>query len=159
MVNDIKLGERFEGLAKKRRFAIGRGHGSGLGKTSGAGVKGQKAREGTGGTIRMIGGQQHIIHALPRRGFKGPLYKKDQRIRIVSLTRIGERIQAGSIKEGDVLDVCKLTELNLIDKNYKGKVKIVGDLDLKIKVDFTVNSISKGSKEILEKLGSKITLV
>ena len=140
---------------KRKKIRVGRGIGSGKGKTSGRGVKGQKSRSGV--AIKSFeGGQMPLYRRLPKRGFKSFTNKKN--IAIINLWRIQEII----IKQKDLfnnkINLANLQKSQLINKKYR-KLKLLGDGDIKQKLDIEVNSISKSAKEKIEKLGGKITLI
>ena len=138
-----------------KKIRVGRGIGSGKGKTSGRGHKGQKSRSGV--AIKSFeGGQMPLYRRLPKRGFKSIVNKKN--IAIINLARIEEI----SIKQKAILNnkinLTNLQKSKMINKKYR-KLKLLGAGDLKQKFDIEVNSISKSAKEKIEKLGGKITLI
>ena len=141
--------------ALKSKKRLGRGIGSGKGKTSGRGHKGQKSRSGV--AIKSFeGGQMPLYRRLPKRGFKTFTNKKN--MAMINLSKIQEIIN----KKKNIIDgkisLENLQKLKLINKKYK-KLKLLGDGVLKQKLDVEVNSISKSAKEKVEKLGGKITLI
>jgi len=114
----------------KSKIRVGRGIGSGKGKTSGRGVKGQKSRSGV--AIKSFeGGQMPLYRRLPKRGFN-PIGKK--RIAILNLDKIQSYIDKKSIKISDTLNSDLLKKLNLIDKNSI-KLKILGSGAIKDKIN------------------------
>jgi len=126
----------------------GRGPGSGLGKTSGRGHKGQKARAGGGVRPGFEGGQMPLYRRLPKRGFKSP-FKKIWTI--VHLSRISK-----IFKDGDVVDKDSLLQKGLIKKK-NSFVKILKDCDnFDKKLKFKVDGVSKSCREIIERSGSEI---
>ena len=141
--------------ALKHKKRLGRGIGSGKGKTSGRGHKGQKSRSGV--AIKSFeGGQMPLYRRLPKRGFKTFTNKKN--MAMINLSKIQEIINKKKIIVDGKISLENLQKLKLINKKYK-KLKLLGDGVLKQKLDVEVNSISKSAKEKVEKLGGKITLI
>ena len=137
----------------KSKIRVGRGIGSGKGKTSGRGVKGQKSRSGV--AIKSFeGGQMPLYRRLPKRGFN-PIGKK--RIAILNLDKIQSYIDKKSIKISDTLNSDLLKKLNLIDKN-SNKLKILGSGVIKDKINIEADLASKSAVEKLEKIGGSIQL-
>ena len=140
-------------LRPKKR--LGRGIGSGKGKTSGRGHKGQKSRSGV--AIKSFeGGQMPLYRRLPKRGFK--IFSNKKNKAMINLSKIQEIINRKKIIVDSKISLANLQKLKLINKKYK-KLKLLGDGVLKQKLDVEVNSISKSAKEKVEKLGGKITLI
>ena len=138
---------------KKPKIRVGRGIGSGKGKTSGRGVKGQKSRSGV--AIKSFeGGQMPLYRRLPKRGFN-PLNKNH--IAILNLDKIQSYIDKKSISIGDVLNSSLLKKLNLINKN-SNKLKILGSGEIKDKINIEADLASKSAIEKLEKVGGSIQL-
>tara|TARA_B100000287_G_scaffold323490_1_gene307508 strand:+ start:213 stop:665 length:453 start_codon:yes stop_codon:yes gene_type:complete len=137
----------------KTKIRVGRGIGSGKGKTSGRGVKGQKSRSGV--AIKSFeGGQMPLYRRLPKRGFN-PIVK--QNIAVINLEKIQKFIDKKSLKSSDILDTELLKKLKLINKNSK-KLKILGNGNLKEKINIVADLASKSAIEKLEKLGGSIQL-
>ena len=137
----------------KGKIRVGRGIGSGKGKTSGRGVKGQKSRSGV--AIKSFeGGQMPLYRRLPKRGFN-PIGKK--RIAILNLDKIQSYIDKKNIKTSDILNSDLLKKLNLIDKNSI-KLKILGSGAIKDKINIEADLASKSAVEKLEKIGGSIQL-
>ena len=137
---------------KMKKKRIGRGIGSGKGKTSGRGIKGQKSRSGV--AIKSFeGGQMPLFRRLPKRGFN-PISKK--LVAIINLDKIQKLLDNKKITS-EKIDINVLKKLNLIDKNYK-KIKILGNGELKNKIDLHADFISKSAKDKLEKAGGIISL-
>ena len=137
----------------KLKIRVGRGIGSGKGKTSGRGVKGQKSRSGV--AIKSFeGGQMPLYRRLPKRGFN-PISKKN--IAILNLEKIQSYIDKKSIKTSDVLNSDLLKKLNLINKNSI-KLKILGSGEIKDKINIEADLASKSALEKLEKIGGSIQL-
>ena len=139
---------------KEAKIRVGRGIGSGKGKTSGRGVKGQKSRSGV--AIKSFeGGQMPLYRRLPKRGFKRI---KNKRIALMNLSRIQEIINKKRISLNTKINLQNLQKSNLINNKYK-KLKLLGSGDIKEKFDFEVDFISESAKEKIEKSGGKVTLI
>ena len=138
---------------KKSKTRVGRGIGSGKGKTSGRGVKGQKSRSGV--AIKSFeGGQMPLYRRLPKRGFN-PI-KKDN-VAILNLDKIQSFINKKTINTSDILNSSSLKKLKLINKNSK-KLKILGSGEIKDKINIEADLASKSAVEKLEKIGGSIQL-
>ena len=138
-------------ISKKMR--VGRGIGSGKGKTSGRGIKGQKSRSGV--AIKSFeGGQMPLYRRLPKRGFK-PIDKI--KIATINLEKIQNFIDKKTISSTDKIDVKLLKKLKIINKNSQ-KLKILGTGEIKIKINIETDLISKSAKEKLEKVGGSIQI-
>ncbi len=147
----IKLNNRTK--INKLKLRVGRGIGSGKGKTSGRGVKGQKSRSGV--AIKSFeGGQMPLYRRLPKRGFN-PINKK--RIAILNLDKIQSYIDKKSLKSGDILNSDLLKKLKLINKNSV-KLKILGFGEIKDKINIEADLASKSAMQKLEKIGGSIQL-
>ena len=137
----------------KPKIRVGRGIGSGKGKTSGRGVKGQKSRSGV--SIKSFeGGQMPLYRRLPKRGFN-PLGKKN--IAILNLDKIQSYIDKKSIKINITLNSELLKKLKLINKNSV-KLKILGSGNIKDKINIEADLASKSAIEKLEKAGGSIQI-
>ena len=137
----------------KPKIRVGRGIGSGKGKTSGRGVKGQKSRSGV--AIKSFeGGQMPLYRRLPKRGFN-PISKNQ--IAILNLEKIQSFIDKKNIKTSDILNSKLLKKLKLINKNSK-KLKILGTGEIKEKIDIEADLVSKSALKKLEKIGGTIQL-
>ena len=138
----------------KSKKRLGRGIGSSKGKTSGRGHKGQKSRSGV--AIKSFeGGQMPLYRRLPKRGFKTIGGKK--KIAIISLSKIEDIIKNNSTLSGSTINLLSLQKLKFVNKKYK-KLKLLGPGELKDKLNFEVNAVSKSAKEKIEKLGGKVIL-
>jgi len=147
----IKLNNRNK--INKSKIRVGRGIGSGKGKTSGRGVKGQKSRSGV--AIKSFeGGQMPLYRRLPKRGFNS-IGKKN--IAILNLNKIQSYIDKKNIKTSDILNSVLLKKLKLIDKNSV-KLKILGSGAIKDKINIEADLASKSAVEKLEKIGGTIQL-
>jgi large subunit ribosomal protein L15 len=139
--------------AKKKRMIVGRGIGSGKGKTSGRGVKGQKAR--TGVSLKGFeGGQMPLIRRLPKRGFKNIFTKQYSEI---NLGRLQEAIDAGRVDAKHPITSESLMASGMCSTARDG-VRVLGKGTLTSKVELTVAGASKSAVAAIEKLGGKITL-
>ena len=137
----------------KAKIRVGRGIGSGKGKTSGRGVKGQKSRSGV--AIKSFeGGQMPLYRRLPKRGFN-PISKK--MITVLNLQKIQTYIDKKSIKSGDTINSETLKKLKLINKNSK-KLKILGTGEIKSKINIEADLASKSAIEKLEKIGGSLQI-
>ena len=137
----------------KTKIRVGRGIGSGKGKTSGRGVKGQKSRSGV--AIKSFeGGQMPLYRRLPKRGFN-PIGKS--RVAIVNLNKIQFFIDNKNIKSNDLINTNLLKKLKLINKNSQ-KLKILGSGEIKDKVNIEADLVSKSALEKLEKIGGTVQL-
>ena len=147
----IKLNNRSK--INKSKIRVGRGIGSGKGKTSGRGVKGQKSRSGV--AIKSFeGGQMPLYRRLPKRGFN-PIRKKN--IAILNLNKIQVLLDKKSIKSDDILNSDLLIKLKIINKNSI-KLKILGSGEIKNKINIEADLASKLAVEKLEKIGGSIQL-
>ncbi len=137
----------------KTKTRVGRGIGSGKGKTSGRGVKGQKSRSGV--AIKSFeGGQMPLYRRLPKRGFNA-INKLN--IAILNLDKIQSYITKKNINTNDVLNSELLKKLKLINKNSK-KLKILGSGEIKDKINIIADLASKSAVKKLEKIGGSIQL-
>ena len=147
----IELNNRVK--INKSKIRVGRGIGSGKGKTSGRGVKGQKSRSGV--AIKSFeGGQMPLYRRLPKRGFN-PIGKKN--IAILNLDKIQSHINKKNIKTSDTLNSDLLKKLKLINENSI-KLKILGSGVIKDKINIEADLASKSAVEKLEKIGGSIQL-
>ena len=137
----------------KSKIRVGRGIGSGKGKTSGRGVKGQKSRSGV--AIKSFeGGQMPLYRRLPKRGFN-PISRVN--IAVLNLEKIQSYIDKKKIKTSDVLNKDLFKKLRLINKNST-KLKILGTGEIKDKINIEADLASKSAVEKLEKIGGSIQL-
>ena len=138
----------------KKKTRVGRGIGSGRGKTSSRGHKGQKSRSGV--AIKSFeGGQMPLYRRLPKRGFK-TLSKKNTAI--LNLSKIQSIYEKNKDKLNASLDLKSLKDNKFINKKYS-QLKILGTGELKIKVDITAHHASKQAKEKIEKAGGKLNIL
>lgn len=140
--------------AKKARIRVGRGIGSGKGKTGGRGVKGQKAR--TGVAVKGFeGGQMPLYRRLPKRGFWNP-FSKD--FNEVNLGRIQEAVEAKKLDVSAPVTVETLVAAGVVSKPRDG-VKILGNGELKAKLTFQVAGASKSAQAAIEAAGGSVTIL
>ncbi len=145
----ISLNNRIK--INKKKIRVGRGIGSGKGKTSGRGVKGQKSRSGV--SIKSFeGGQMPLYRRLPKRGFNS-IGKKN--IAILNLEKIQSFIDKKSIKTTEILNSNLLKKLSLIDKK-SARLKILGSGQIKDKINIEADLASKSAIDKLEKIGGSI---
>tara|TARA_Y100000590_G_scaffold355616_1_gene409485 strand:- start:543 stop:1001 length:459 start_codon:yes stop_codon:yes gene_type:complete len=138
---------------KIKKIRVGRGIGSGKGKTSGRGVKGQKSRSGV--SIKSFeGGQMPLYRRLPKRGFN-PLKKK--KIATLNLDKIQNLIETKKINQDSQINLDLLKKAKILNKTYN-KVKILGSGEIKYKINLNVDFISKSAEEKLKKIGATITV-
>ena len=140
--------------SSKKRMRIGRGIGSGKGKTGGRGVKGQKAR--TGVRVKGFeGGQMPLHRRLPKRGFWNP-FSTDYNE--VNLGRIQQAVDAGKLEAGAVVTIETLIAAGVCTKARDG-VKILGQGELTAKLSFEVAAASKSASAAIEKAGGSVKLL
>ena len=138
---------------KIKKLRVGRGIGSGKGKTSGRGVKGQKSRSGV--AIKSFeGGQMPLYRRLPKRGFN-PL--KKAKIAILNLNQIQKLYDSNRISKDVELNLEVLKKAKILSKSYD-KLKILGSGEIKEKINLKADLASKSSKEKLEKVGGTLNL-
>ncbi|MEO9615742.1 MAG: 50S ribosomal protein L15 [Nitratireductor sp.] len=137
--------------ATHSRKRVGRGIGSGLGKTGGRGVKGQKSRSGVS-INGFEGGQMPIYRRLPKRGFKVPFPKE---FNVVSLARIQIALDAKKLDAKDTVTAEALVKAGVI-RRVKDGVRLVSDGELKAKVNFDIAGASKAAVEKVEKAGGSV---
>jgi len=138
----------------KKKIRVGRGIGSGKGKTSSRGHKGQKSRSGV--AIKSFeGGQMPLYRRLPKRGFK-TLSKKN--IAILNLSRIQNIYEKNKNELKTSLNLKSLQDHKLINKKYL-KLKILGTGELKTKIDITAHFASKQAQEKITKAGGKLSII
>ena len=141
------------GKVTREKLRVGRGIGSGKGKTCGRGVKGQKSRSGV--AIKAFeGGQMPLYRRLPKRGFNS--FGKIN-IAIINLEKIQSFIDEKTLNPNDIINMELLIKLKLINKNSQ-KLKILGTGDVKSKVNIETDLISKSAVEKLEKAGGNVQL-
>ena len=145
----MQLGEVKASTEKVERRRVGRGMGSGLGKTSGKGHKGQKARSGGGVRRGFEGGQTPLYRRLPKRGFKCRNSKEIIGINVSALERF---------ENDSVVSIETLLEAGII-KNTADGVKILGNGELTKKLTVQANAFSAGAVEKIEALGGKAEVI
>ncbi|MBP9791865.1 MAG: 50S ribosomal protein L15 [Rickettsiales bacterium] len=146
-LNTIEANKGSRYVAKR----VGRGIGSGKGKTSGSGHKGQRAR--TGVAIKGFEGGQMPIHMrLPKRGFHCISRKE---VIVINFNDINHIVETSQLKEGEVLDLQKLSDLGIVPKSKDVKVKLLHKGTLKHKVKIKFDSYSKAALEHLAKVGGE----
>ena len=138
-----------EGSTHKRKI-VGRGPGSGLGKTSGKGHKGQNARSGGGVRPGFEGGQLPLFRRIPKRGFSNARFKK-----VYTTVNLSD---LNVFNDGDVIDINTLLEKGIIKKELCG-LKILGNGTLEKKLTIKAKKFTETAKEKIEKSGGKIEVI
>ena len=141
--------------ARKSRARIGRGIGSGTGKTGGRGGKGQTARSG----VRIKGfegGQMPLHRRLPKRGFKNVAFAK--KLNEVNLERVQAAIDAGKLDAGSTVDAAALVKAGVL-RRAKDGVRLLGAGEIKAKVAFSVWGASKSAVAAVEKVGGSVQIL
>ena len=141
--------------SRKTRKRIGRGIGSGKGKTGGRGGKGQTARSG----VRIKGfegGQMPLHRRLPKRGFKNTKFAL--RFNEVNLGRVQEAIDAGKLDASGTIDAAALIKAGIL-RRAKAGVRLLGNGELKAKVNFEVFGASKSAVAAVEKAGGSVKIL
>ncbi len=140
--------------ARKNRTRVGRGIGSGKGKTGGRGVKGQKSRSGVSGIRAYEGGQMPLYMRLPKRGFNVPNASKYVE---VNIGRLQAAIDAGKLDAKKKINEAALVEAGIMRRAYDG-VRLLGSGALKAKLDIEVVHASAGARAAVEKAGGAVTI-
>ena len=135
--------------SKKEVKRIGRGHGSGQGKTAGKGHKGQKARSGKGMRLGFEGGQMPLQRRIPKRGFNNIFAKKVVAVNVGTLNKF---------EDGAVVDIAALTEKGIV-KNSFDAVKILSNGTLTKKLTVKADAFSEGAKAKIEAAGGKAEVI
>ena len=135
--------------SKKEARRIGRGHGSGWGKTSGKGHKGQKARAGRGMRVGFEGGQMPLQRRLPKRGFNNIFAKNIVSVNVGTLEKF---------ENGAVVTVASLVEAGIIKNSFDG-VKVLGNGNLTKKLTVQVSAFSESAKAKIEAAGGKAEVI
>ena len=136
--------------ATQRRKIVGRGRGSGLGKTSGKGHKGQNARSGGGVRPVFEGGQTPLFRRLPKKGFKN-----DRFATVYAVINVSD---LNKFENGTVVSPALLKEVGLV-KNQLNGIKVLGNGNLEKKLTIQAHKFSKTAVEKIEKSGSKIEVM
>ena len=149
-LNDIKDNPG----SRKERVRIGRGIGSGMGKMGGRGGKGQTARSGVrlGG---FEGGQMPLHRRLPKRGFRS---MDRRRFNEIGLDKLQEFIDAGRLDAGKPIDAAALKAAGVVRRELDG-VRLLGNGELKAKLNVTVHHATASAKAAIEKAGGKVNLI
>ena len=138
----------------KKKIRVGRGIGSGKGKTSARGHKGQKSRSGV--AIKSFeGGQMPLYRRLPKRGFKS---LKNDMVAIINLSKIQNIIDKQKNEIKGNLDLKILKDNNLVNKKFK-KLKILGSGEIKKNIEISAHFASKQALAKIEKVGGKISII
>ena len=138
---------------KLKKMRVGRGIGSGKGKTSGRGHKGQKSRRGV--SIKSFeGGQMPLYRRLPKRGF---ISFKKKKIALINLDKLQKLYDSKKITNNTIINISELKKINLLRKNDT-KIKVLGNGDLKNKLKLEVDFISKAAKKKIEDVGGSVVV-
>jgi large subunit ribosomal protein L15 len=149
-LNDIRDNEG----ARHRKMRVGRGIGSGKGKTAGRGQKGQKSREGV--SIKGFEGGQMPLHMrIPKRGFNNPFAKDYAEVNLGQLQKL---IDSKALAADGVIDHATLQAAG-IARGGKDGVRILGKGELTAKLSFKVAGVSKGAKDAIEKAGGSVEVI
>jgi len=135
--------------SKKKEKRVGRGPGSGHGKTSCRGHKGQRSRTGGGVSPWFEGGQMPILRRLPKRGFKNP-FKVEYAV--VNVGELAKRFEAGAVVDPEALRAKGLLKKNL-------PVKILGDGEISVALTLKVHAVSRSAREKIEKAGGSVEIL
>jgi large subunit ribosomal protein L15 len=149
MANDILSNLKPAAGSRRPRKRIGRGQGSGRGGTSTRGSNGALSRSGTSYYAGFEGGQMPLVRRVPKRGFHSPFRIEFQIVNVESLEKISGKVQNGAINP----EVLK--KLGVVKKTTV-PVKILGDGELKAKLDVSAHAFSKSAQEKIEKAGGKV---
>ena len=136
----------------KKRMRVGRGPGSGKGKTAGRGVKGQSSRSGVA-IDGFEGGQMPLYMRMPKRGFNNPFAKK---LVEVNLWRLAQAIDAGKLDATKPIDAQVLVAAGVIRRVRDG-VRLLGEGEISVKLDITVYSASQSAAKAIEAAGGSLT--
>lgn len=146
----MKLNElKYTDGARRENYRVGRGHGSGNGKTAGKGHKGQNARSGGGVSIGFEGGQTPLYRRLPKRGFTNYTRKEYAVVNVEALNRF---------EDGTTVTPELLLATRLARKELDG-IKILGCGELTKKLTVQANKFSKSAQEAIEKAGGKVEVI
>ena len=183
-INELRPSEG----SKKGRRRIGRGHGSGWGKTAGKGHNGQKQRSGSYVSPAFEGGQMPLIRRIPKRGFSNSPFKKDlivlnikdivnrfedgEEVSLTTLVDIGIIKNARFIKKYSDEKLRNIKSRKLVkeyleenidsyvkEKDFKSVLKIIGEAEVSKKLNFKVHRISEKTRELVEKAGGKVEIL
>ncbi len=141
---------------RSKKIRVGRGIGSGKGKTCGRGVKGQKSRSGV--AIKSFeGGQMPLYRRLPKRGFKN-FNSQKSKIAIINISDIEKFVGIKRIPITEKINLKSLQNLKLINKKYE-RLKILGNGEIKNKINIEANKVSKPAKTKIESAGGTISII
>lgn len=152
----MKLNEIRDNEGAHKRFKrIGRGSGSGKGKTAGRGVKGQKARTGHHGMFGFEGGQMPLHMRVPKRGFNNIFARE---FAIVNTGQLQKAVENGRLKAGDAVNADKLATLGICRKAKDG-VRLLGKGDLKTQLVLEVAHATASAIELVKKAGGSVKVL
>ena len=140
------------GLKSKPRNRVGRGTGSGNGKTAGRGHKGARARSGWSQRLAWEGGQMPLFRRIPKRGFNNKNFKK-----VYTTINVG---QLNGMADGSVVDLNAVLEAGLVSQAKHSKLfKILGDGELKVKLTVKVDAVTASARQKIEAAGGSVELI
>jgi len=142
----------------KKPKRVGRGIGSGKGKTAGRGVKGQKARRGVSKIRNYEGGQMPLYRRLPKRGFNSIVQRIDKSKMIINLSDLQSVIDKKKISISEKITLEYLKKAKNIKKNFKF-LKVLGEGEIKSKIQLEAYQISESAKSKIEKAGGSVSLL
>jgi large subunit ribosomal protein L15 len=145
----VKLHELKPAQPKKARKRLGRGIGSGQGKTAGRGHKGQKARSGGGTRPGFEGGQMELYRRLPKRGFKNPTRKEYAIVNVETLNRF---------EEGTTVTPALLKESGVLSSTRDG-VKVLGEGEVTVKLNVKAHKFSQSAAQKIEAAGGSVEVI
>ncbi|WP_420140359.1 50S ribosomal protein L15 [Sphingomonas sp.] len=140
--------------ARQGRVRVGRGIGSGLGKTAGRGQKGQKSREGVS-INGFEGGQMPLHMRIPKRGFNNIVAKDYAEVNLGTIQKL---VEAGTLDAGATIDHAALKAAG-VARGGKDGVRVLGKGDFSSKLSFNVAGVSKGAREAIEKAGGSVSVI
>lgn len=149
--------------SKRDRKRIGRGHGTGWGKTAGKGHNGQKQRSGTYVSAAFEGGQMPLIRRIPKRGFSNSEFQKD--VIVITLKDIVDKFEANEVVSLETLVQKRIVKSAKFIKKEDGEriytsiLKVIGDYELEKALTVKAHRVSKGAKEAIEKSNGSVELL
>ncbi len=149
MANDILSNLKPAAGARKRRKRIGRGQGSGRGGTATKGHNGQLSRSGASRRAGFEGGQMPLVRRVPKRGFNNPFRVEFQIVNVETLDKLSGRVQGGVVNP-------EIMRKFGVVKKAAVPVKVLGNGELKAKLDVHAHAFSKSAQEKIEKAGGKV---
>lgn len=159
-INELRPAEG----SKRERKRIGRGHGTGWGKTAGKGHNGQKQRSGTYVSAVFEGGQMPLVRRVPKRGFSNSAFKKD--VIVLNIKDLVDKFEDGELVNLDTLVYNRIVKNPKFIRNssetgreYTGLLKLIGNYELTTKLNVQAYKVSKSAKEAIENAGGTVELI